>query len=477
MTNDKLDRRHRYVLFGLLLLALGARLLWGVGQLGSDEAIDRLPDQREYLSLAQNLLAGKGLQFYDRRFHDVVRAFRTPGYPAWIALWGAHVHLVLAAQAVLDTSTILAAYLLARALHYRRKSRTGPTAAAALLALNPLLIAFSGLLLSETLFTAMLAWGMACLVIGGNGARLDPQSPFRRGRGLVLWLAGGLLLALSALVRPSALPLPVLLGIAAIFLSRPTTSTGLTDSTSSPQAGQGQAGQNRPGERAYYQRNVPDKPAAWPPKGWPLPVGATMLLLTLLVITPWGFRNWRVLGTWIWTTTNEGVTAYDGFNPDATGASDQSFLGDFPQLSQMGEVQRCQYLSDKAAAYVRANPERAVKLALLKAGRTWSPVPLSREYGDWKRSVVLLAYSVPFDLMVVAGLVGPLGGGMRRAAKVFLLLPAIYFTAVHMMSVGSIRYRTPVEPELAVIGAAAVVEFVQMARAARELYGHEREGL
>jgi len=29
-----------------------------------------------------------------------------------------------------------------------------------------------------------------------------------------------------------------------------------------------------------------------------------------------------VLGRWIWTSTNAGFTAYDGFNPDATGASE-----------------------------------------------------------------------------------------------------------------------------------------------------------
>ena len=192
-----------------------------------------------------------------------------------------------------------------------------------------------------------------------------------------------------------------------------------------------------------------------------------MLLLTMLVITPWGYRNRHILGKWVWTTTNEGVTAYDGFNPDATGASDQLFLRDLPQLKELGELDRSSYLSAKAEAYVRANPARAAELALEKAGRTWSPVPLSREYGNWKHSVILLAYSVPLDLLVLAGLFGPLGGGLRTAAKVFLTLPAIYFTAVHMMSVGSLRYRAPVEPCLAVIAAAALAELARLVRVAR----------
>jgi hypothetical protein len=47
---------------------------------------------------------------------------------------------------------------------------------------------------------------------------------------------------------------------------------------------------------------------------------------------------------------------------------------------------------------------------------------------------------------------------MRRSAKVFLLIPAIYFTAVHMASVGSLRYRIPVEPPMAVIAALALAQ-------------------
>ena len=156
-----------------------------------------------------------------------------------------------------------------------------------------------------------------------------------------------------------------------------------------------------------------------------------MFLLTLLVVAPWGYRNWAVLGRWVWTTTNEGVTAYDGFNPDATGASDQSFLRFMPQLQRMGEVDRSRYLAEKAETFIREHPGRAADLAWAKVKRTWSPVPLSREYGDWKHAAVLLTYTLPLDLLVLAGLVGPLAGGLRPAAKVFLLTPAVYLTCVH----------------------------------------------
>src|SRR5207247_7605124 len=92
----------------------------------------------------------------------------------------------------------------------RRWLAAGPSLfAAALVAFNPFLIYFTGLLLTETLFTAMLAWSMVLLL--GPGASWNQT---------VLWLAGGLLLSLSVLVRQSAIGLPVVLGVAAACVIR-----------------------------------------------------------------------------------------------------------------------------------------------------------------------------------------------------------------------------------------------------------------
>ena len=42
------------------------------------------------------------------------------------------------------------------------------------------------------------------------------------------------------------------------------------------------------------------------------------------------------------------------------------------------------------------------------------------------------------------------------AVKVFLLLPAVYLTLAAVLSVGSLRYRLPAEPALAVLAAGAL---------------------
>jgi len=74
-------------------------------------------------------------------------------------------------------------------------------------------------------------------------------------------------------------------------------------------------------------------------------------------------------------------------------------------------------------------------------------------------------YSLPFDALVILGLCY---GPTSRAVKVFLVLPAIYITVVHAMSVGSLRYRLPAEPPMAILAAlGAQVLVVRKARYVR----------
>jgi 4-amino-4-deoxy-L-arabinose transferase-like glycosyltransferase len=405
--------RGRWILLGILLFALAVRLGWGLSRPATDAAIDALPDQRDYLSLAQNLLKGQGLAFVDNRFDDVAKAFRTPGYPIFLSAFGANVRLARSTQALLDTSTVLAIYILAQLLILDDRRRPIGLLASAIVAVNPFLIYFSALLLTETLFTAMLAWGIVLLVLGRGGRTTSLKLTFA-------WLAGAVLLTLSILVRPSALAVPLLLGYVALWVNRKEAQT-------------------------YEPITRPR---------WPIPVGATMLALIVLTLLPWAWRNFRELGTWVWLDTNSGFTLYDGYNPDATGASDQSFVKREPVLQTVGEIGRSEYLSNKAFAWAREHPLRLVQLAFAKLGRTWSPVTLSSEFGQTKYRLVAFAYSLPLDVLVLLGLAT---SNLSRSVKILLLSPAIYFSIVHAATIGSLRYRIPAEPPMAVLAAAFLV--------------------
>ena len=90
------ERRWLWV---LLLVALVLRLGWGLTRPTTDAEIAALPDQREYLDLGRNLLHNGTLSFHDPRFDQTVYAYRTPGYPAFVALCGGSPRAARAAQA------------------------------------------------------------------------------------------------------------------------------------------------------------------------------------------------------------------------------------------------------------------------------------------------------------------------------------------------------------------------------------------
>ncbi|MCY2951796.1 MAG: glycosyltransferase family 39 protein [Planctomycetota bacterium] len=377
---------------------MAIRLSWSFLAPSDAASMDRLPDQIGYVDLGRNLLERQGLVRIDARFDDVIRAGRMPLYPFFVAGCGASVTVIRMVQALIDTSTVLAVYLLAR-----RWLTTRPSfLAAAFVAFNPFLIFFSALILSETLFTAMLAWAMVML----------------SQRNGVIW--GGLVLAGSVLVRPSAIGLPVVMGIAGAFLNRSARR-----------------------DRESF---------------WALPVGSTMLFLTVVMLLPWAIRNRVVLGRWVWTSTDSGFVAYDGFNDQATGASDQQSLSGLEwnrRLRRLSEVDRNELLEQHArqwiAQTIREKPARLLQLTAVKITRTWSPIPLSQDFCSRRNMVIALLFAIPFDVLVVLGLWKV---GMPRVFKVFLILPALYFTVMHAMSVGSLRYRVPVEPLLAVLAGA-----------------------
>jgi 4-amino-4-deoxy-L-arabinose transferase-like glycosyltransferase len=396
--------RFRWVLPAILLAALALRVGWGWQQSNDYAALNRLPDQREYVQLADSLAAGGPMSFVDPRFDKKIYAYRTPGYPVLIWAAGGRLHLVRIVQALLDTSTVLAGYLLAR----RWLARGPSLVAAALVALDPCLVYFSGLLLSETLFTTLLAWGAVGLVYAVCARpEADQGNPQPTGEIDYGWLVlGVIVLGLAAMVRPSALLLalamPVLL------------------------------------------------PGGWKPRLLAT-AGSVVVLMALFV--PWTLRNQALLGKPITTTTNGGITLYDGFHPGATGASDQSFTEEMPQLLSMNEIQRDNYFRENALQFIKQNPGQSARLAWEKFKRTWSPVPLSEEFGRPLYKAIGGMYAIPLYALLLIGL---LRRRLPWRATLFLLLPAIYFSIVHMLTVGSLRYRVPVEPLLCVIAASAL---------------------
>jgi 4-amino-4-deoxy-L-arabinose transferase-like glycosyltransferase len=422
---DDRQRCSRLIVALILVLALAVRIGWSIGRPTDEASLANLPDQVEYLSLAKSLLAGNGLQMVDPRFNDTVQAFRMPGYPVFCAALRGDLSWIRIAQAILDASTVLATLWLAR----RWLSPMIAYLAALIVALDPIQIYFSSLILSETLFVTLLTWGVACLAHG--------RSPMARGSGAATWWGGIVLLILSIYVRPSALLFPVLLAGASVLHEHGTIHF-------------------KAGRR--------------------VPVLTLVALLTAIALLPWAIRNRTLLGEWVFTTTNDGFTLYDAWNADAVGGSDQSGLARLPLLSGLSETQRSRYLREIAFEQLRESPARMFRNLPRNLGRLWTPWPLSAEFGAKREYVIgAAAHALPLFVLAMVGLL--FRSTIPRGAKVLLFTPILIVTISHALTLGSLRYRMPIHPELAVLAAAALVwqRHTGQYEEAAEPVGHDQE--
>ena len=401
-------RASRWLVLAVVLVAFAIRAAWGLSRPADTASLATLPDQVEYVSLGRSLLDSGRMSFVDPRFNDTVYAFRMPGYPALIALCGGNLRVVRLAQAALDASTVLATIWLARRWLTPRLSLL----AGLFVAVDPLFVYFSGLILSETLFACLLAWGVACLA-HGTSPWSGVTSRVRRS----VWIVGVGLLIASIYVRPAAIVLPVVLIAAAGWLEMRSPAF------------------------------VPDR-TRWP-------VLTFVAVATVMALLPWAIRNRALLDRWIFTTTNGGFTLYDAWQPLATGASDLSVLDELPVLANLNEVQRADYLQRLAIDAATADPWRIVRLIPARLGRLWSPVPLSAEYGSRPLYVVVAAiHAIPLMALAIVGIFASTSIGRR--GKLMLLAPAIVTSIVYGLTVGSLRYRMPVGPMTGVLAASAL---------------------
>lgn len=392
-----------------------------------------MPDSHSYLLLARHIARGEPYEHGGRDF----RIFRAPAYPLLIAgvyrIAGDDVPLLWlrATGAVLGTLTVGGVMWLAHCMFddLQQLVAGGPTPqlaawiAGILAACYPGAIAMSILVLAEALFCPL----MLLHLIGWVRA----TRPVVSARSAITWsLVGGVAAGLAVLTRPSwMLFTPFVLVLLTVF-SR---------------------------ERRRH-----------------LVTGGVMLAALCLTMMPWWVRNYRAVGRFVPTTLQVGASLYDGWNPDATGGSNMAFAG--PEYdaqkaedaeagrSACGfEVRLDQRLRAAATAWALNHPDQVLRLAGRKFIRMWNVWPNADDFRNWiVRWVVVLGY-VP---LLVLGLAG--AWRWRRAGwpLVLCLLPALYFTCLHMIFVSSIRYRQPAMLVLLVLAAGLLAVGVERMRSA-----------
>lgn len=368
------------------------------------------PDSRRYHSVAANVVSGRGFRL-DGTYEFAgltgeaagkdYRAHCQPGYVFFLAaLYRIGVNSPLAValvQALLDAVTALLAMKLTGLFFSRRAALI----AGLVCALDPGSAFLSGTLLTETLCTVLLAGGVYLFSRWHLSERKRP--------GLAALFGG--LLGMAALVRSALLAfLPGLLLAHALLRRREMKANA----------------------RSYL----------------------LAFAVCAAVLAPWAVRNAAVLGAFVPGTTRLGIALFDGLGPGATGRSDLARPGwPAPRLEGLGEVERDRFLCRFVLGHASARPGRTAWLAVKKLARSWSPVPLAREF---KNPLIWVASALSY-LVLVGGAAWALRRHGGRMGELWpLLAPAVYLSMLSLVFVGSVRYRIPANFGLAVLAGAGI---------------------
>jgi 4-amino-4-deoxy-L-arabinose transferase-like glycosyltransferase len=179
------------------------------------------------------------------------------------------------------------------------------------------------------------------------------------------------------------------------------------------------------------------------------------VLIYCALMTPWWVHNYKAYGAFVRLTPGAGVALYAGNNPlNRSGGGNLGVdydLGAFANITD--PIQRDRALRDAAVDYIVHNPQRFLELASLKFLRVWRVTPVNDAYRSVSMFVISVLSFVPLLLLAGFGLVMT-RQYPRKLSPIFFF--ALGYTAVHMVFVGTIRYRLPLEPFLIIFAAAGL---------------------
>lgn len=429
---DKMFRNQFRVLFLLTMIFLVALVLRGAVAIYWHAHVGGtlyFGDSETYWTLAQCIAHGEPYRVGEQAI------FRTPIYPLilsplfWLEKNASPETLILAARLLnvfFGAATIFAVAKLATLI---TRDRWCGIVAAGIVAVDPLHIALSALVLTEIPFSLMMILSLSALVAAMHAE--STRGNFAAPKAIL----AGFLSGVAVLIRPSwilfAAVMPLL-----FFL--------------------------RGGENDARSVRVKFFQAVF------------FAAAFLLVLTPWILRNAIITGgVFVPTTLQVGASFYDGINPNATGASDMRFVAEFSVQKQSQEKeQNCvpensvqqeiaaeitndRYFRDAAIAWGKQHPSRVLKLAAIKFVRLWSPIPNEPTWRRFPLNLIIPLFTIPILILAAHGFFANIN---RGATWWILALPAIYFTLLHIIFVASIRYRAPAMLTLSILAAWSIMQ-------------------
>lgn len=186
-------------------------------------------------------------------------------------------------------------------------------------------------------------------------------------------------------------------------------------------------------------------------------------LIYVVLFTPWWLYQYHKYDQFVRLHLGAGIVIYSGnnlLNQTGGGVSDE-FNTDmsFDEFQHITDpILRDQTLKRVAVNFILANPERFALLAYKKFIRFWRLYPHHPTYQKPFYVVVSVLSFTPVLFLFFYYFRHFRTADLRKFSPILLMIA--YLTAVHMVLIGSMRYRLPLEPFMIIIATAAFYDLL-----------------
>ena len=355
------------------------------------------PDTRRYLQVAENIAVGRGPIESDR-----VLAGTDPLYPYILSIPFEILPNVteeaLFFGRVVNIFCGLFAIALLADIAGRLFGKRVAVIACMIFVFDPIIVFFHGLVLTEVIYIMLMLAGFSALV------------RFRQSASLYSTIWAGVFLGAAALARSSGILMPIMLLPFIWYFAKHAQK-----------------------RRTIFARAI---------------VITIFISAVAVMLVPTVVRNYRLFGHFVPVRTGVGASLMEALGPWADGGPgmDRIRYPEFPEVAN--EFERDLLCRQAAMSWAKAHPADAFALAWAKLKRTWSVTMNATGYSSWKYDLICWLTVAP---IFVLALIGIWLLKSRPWDIALLLVPAVYFTLLHVVFVGSVRYRVPAMPFLFVL--------------------------
>ena len=184
------------------------------------------------------------------------------------------------------------------------------------------------------------------------------------------------------------------------------------------------------------------------------------LAVYLALMSPWWLHNYGKYGRFVRLNLGGGIVLYSGNNP--LNRSGGGIGGVDVDLSSFAGIpdpfEKNSAMNQAAIRYIREDPARFLRMAGVKFLRFWRLWPYADDYTDWRFVIASLVSYGPVLLLSIVFLVLYSRRVFRPIVPILLFIA--YLTAVHLVTIASLRYRLPLEPFLIVFAGYALARLI-----------------